>query len=94
MTCSSSASYLGRLSLGKPNLATGTAEDIRQFVVAVAGLAVDHEANHVRDGLWSGQDLCRELTSQSRVFHRRMATGIYNNTRQTMRLFNRDRQDG
>ncbi len=75
--------------MSKPNLISGTTEDIRQFVVAVAGLAVAHEYNNVREGLWTGLDLCRELTNGHRIFHRRMATGIYNNTRQTMRCFGR-----
>lgn len=67
------------------NLANGTPEDIRQFVVAVSGLAVEHERNNVRDGAWSGHDLCVTFAASYRGFHERMASTIYNKTRETMR---------
>lgn len=71
----------------KPNLIEGSEEDIRDFVVAVVGLAAkDHRDDHFHR---SGEEILNWVCGPSRIFHARMATGIYNNTRKTMVLMDR-----
>lgn len=67
------------------NMYDGNEEDIRRFVVAVVGLAAqDHRTKHKSR---SGGEITRYTTSNGRIFHERMATGIYNNTRHTLEIF-------
>ena len=68
----------------KPNLLNGTPEDIRQFVVAVVGLAtLDHNKQAPRK---SGAEVVDNCAGEHRKMHVRMASGIYNNSRLTLEL--------
>lgn len=66
----------------KPNLADPTPDDVRNFVVAVVGLAIrDWTLGAKRK---SGAEIVGITAGQYRIFHERMATGIYNQTIRTM----------
>lgn len=72
------------------DLANGGPEDLRKFCLAVIDLAIAHETGGtVRERAWSGADLVREFTYDARGFHRLMASGLYNKTRDTARCWGR-----
>ncbi len=72
----------------KPNLFDGDADDIRRFVANVTNLAIeDYRTGNRRNGL----EIVTDTAGESRIFHQRMATGIYNMTRNTLELMDRDR---
>lgn len=68
----------------KIDLINGGSLAIRDFAVSVVGLACrDHREKYRRR---SGKEIIEATCSQSRIFHKRMASGIYNQTRQTREL--------
>ena len=68
----------------KPNLVNGTREDIRNFVVAVVGLAAnDFDKKNPRK---SGEEIVDLCARDVRNMHKRLATTIYNQTRRTLEL--------
>lgn len=72
----------------KPNLVNGTREDIRNFVVAVVGLAAnDFDKNNPRK---SGEEIVDLCAGDVRNMHKRLATTIYNQTRRTLELTEND----
>jgi hypothetical protein len=72
------------------NIFDGGVNDLRDFVNAVTELAInDHKFKpNVRR---SGSEITGLTTDQCRIFHQRMATGIYNNARATLRLMDDQR---
>lgn len=74
-------------TMRKPDLINGDEEDIGDFVSNIVSIATkDHHTSHKRRG---GEELMRMACGPARLFHNRMATGIYNNTRHTMELMYR-----
>jgi hypothetical protein len=73
------------MSERKPNMYDGNVEDIRSFVTAVVGMAA--EDHRMKRRSRSGREITLYTTSGGRLFHERMASGIYNNTRHTLELF-------
>jgi hypothetical protein len=68
----------------KPNLADPTPEDVRQFVVAVTGLALeDWRAGSKQYGR-TGKEIVRMCAREWRILHVKMASEIYNKTIWTM----------
>jgi hypothetical protein len=76
--------------MSKSNLYNGTIDDIRNFAVAIVGLAGRDHVSNVAGR--SGAELTDLLTGSSRIMHRRMATSLYNNTRRTLELFDEECQ--
>lgn len=72
----------------KPDLVEGGPEDIRNFVVAVVTLATMDYIKGYKEAR-TGIEIARMLTSQHRLFHRPMATGIYNKTLRTLKMMER-----
>ena len=68
----------------KSDLINPTPEDIRQFVVAVAGLACQDFAEG-RKSTRTGSKIANMCADRYRIFHRSMATGIYNKTIWTLK---------
>lgn len=73
------------------NLINGTEEDVRRFVVAVTGLAVRDFHNGGKQYARTGKEIVTEVGASHRIFHRKMASGIYNNTIATMELMGDER---
>ncbi len=74
----------GGNKMAKPNLFNGGEEDVRQFVMAVTGLAMeDHRKSAPAK---SGSQLLDLCAGECRRFHAKMATGIYNPVRRTLEL--------
>lgn len=72
----------------KPDLVEGGPEDIREFVASVVVLATADYIEKYKEPR-TGIELARRLTSNHRLFHRPMATGIYNKTLRTLKMMER-----
>lgn len=69
----------------KPDIVDGDENDLREFVVAIVGIAAkDHHEK--RSKRRSGAELCQMTTIDYRGFHCSMATGIYNKSRRSLAL--------
>lgn len=75
----------------KPDLANDPSpEDIRNFVVAVTGLACQDYAMGKRQYSRSGKDIVGLCAGRHRIFHSKMASSLYNNVMRTLETGKRD----
>lgn len=74
------------------NLIDGTAEDVRRFIMAVSGLAVrDFEQGGKEYGKTGAAIVAEVGASSYRIFHKKMASSIYNQTILTLKLMQDER---
>ncbi len=65
------------------DLTDGGSIEIRRFVNRVTDLAVEHHLSKQKRRP-NGSEICNRFCSTYRGFHLRMATGLYNNVRNTL----------
>lgn len=75
---------------GRIDLANATPDDIRNFVVAVTGLACHDYYNGAEPGKKTGREIVNKFCRSWRGFHLNMATTIYNKTILSLQFCGKD----